>query len=115
MNPIRHLDDRDLPAALANGDGPMLVDFHATWCGPCISMGSSLEALATESGGRLTIIKVDIDQAPGAANAFGVRSVPTLVLFDGGRVRDVRVGMQSLAQLRAWVADVIRGSRAAQA
>jgi thioredoxin 1 len=107
MGAIRHLDDRDLSAALANSPGPVLVDFHATWCGPCRSLAPSLDALADESGDRLSVIKVDIDQAPAAANAFGVRSVPTLVLLESGRIHDVRVGLQSLTQLRAWVGGVI--------
>lgn len=110
MGAIRQLDDRDLPAALAQSQGPVLVDFHATWCGPCRSLAPSLDALANESGEQLTVIKVDIDQAPAAANAFHVRSVPTLVLLDGGTVRDVRVGLQSLAQLRSWVAATVAHS-----
>lgn len=107
MNAIRHLDDRGLPAALANRQGPVLVDFHATWCGPCRSLAPSLDALADETGDRLEVIKVDVDQAPQSANAFGVRAVPTLVLLDGGRIRDIRTGLQSLAQLREWVGSVL--------
>lgn len=107
MGAIRHLDDRGLHAALAQSQGRVLVDFHATWCGPCRALAPSLDALADETGDRLSVIKVDIDQAPAAANAFGVRSVPTLVLLDNGRIHDVRVGLQSLAQLRAWVASII--------
>lgn len=115
MGAIRHLDDRDLPAALAQRQGPVLVDFHASWCGPCRALAPSLDALAAETGERLEVIKVDIDQAPAAANAFGVRSVPTLVLLDQGRVHDVRVGLQSLAQLRGWVAGVLADGRGGSA
>lgn len=115
MGAILHLDDRNLPAALAQSRGPVLVDFHATWCGPCRSLAPSLDALADETGEHLAVIKVDIDQAPVAANAFGVRSVPTLVLLDEGRIRDMRVGLQSLAQLRTWVASVLPPSAMARA
>lgn len=114
MGAILHLDDRNLPAALAQSRGPVLVDFHATWCGPCRSLAPSLDALADETGEHLAVIKVDIDQAPAAANAFGVRSVPTLVLLDEGRIRDMRVGLQSLAQLRTWVASVLPPSAMAR-
>lgn len=110
MGAIRHMDDRDLPAALAKSEGPVLVDFHATWCGPCRSLAPSLDALAEETGDHLTVIKVDIDQAPAAASAFGVRSVPTLMLLNRGRVQEVKVGLQSLAQLREWVAPALPAS-----
>ena len=115
MGAILHLDDRNVPAALAQSRVPVLVDFHATWCGPCRSLAPSLDALADETGEQLAVIKVDIDQAPAAANAFGVRSVPTLVLLDEGRIRDMRVGLQSLAQLRTWVASVLPPSAMARA
>ncbi len=103
---IRHRDDRDLAAALTQSQGPVLVDFHATWCAPCRALAPSLEALADEAGGHLAVIQVDIDQAPAAAHAFGVRSVPTLVLLDDGRIRGVRVGLQSMSELRSWIASV---------
>jgi len=108
MGAFRHLDGRNLPAALSGIRGPVLVDFHATWCGPCRSLAPNLDALADVAGEQLAVIKVDIDQAPAAANAFSVRSVPTLVLLDNGRIQDVRVGLQSLAQLRAWVGGVLQ-------
>lgn len=107
MGAIRQLECGDLSVALAQSRGPVLVDFHAVWCGPCRALAPSLDALADEAGDRLAVIKVDIDQAPAAAHAFGVRSVPTLVLLDEGRIRDVRVGLQSLAQLRHWVDSLV--------
>jgi thioredoxin 1 len=107
MGAIRHLDDRDLHATLAQSRGLVQVDFHAAWCGPCRALAPSLDALADETGERLAVIKVDIDQAPVAAHAFGVRSVPTLLLLDEGRIRDTRVGLQTLAQLRTWVASMV--------
>lgn len=107
MSAIRHLNDRDLPATLAQSQGPVLIDFHATWCPPCRALAPHLDALAAESGDSLAVIKVDIDQAPAAAQAFGVRSVPTLVLLNHGQRQETRVGLQSLAELRRWVAPVL--------
>jgi len=115
MSAILHFDDHGLSAARAERKGLIMVDFYATWCGPCRSLAPNLDALAEETGDRLAVIKVDIDPAPAAALAFGVRSVPTLVLLDEGRIRDVRSGLQSLSQLRAWVAILASPASSARA
>lgn len=72
-------------AEILNGDTPVLVDFTATWCGPCKMMKPILEELHRRKGEKLRIIKVDIDQSPAAANAYNVQSVPTLLLFQKGK------------------------------
>lgn len=72
-------------AEILNGDTPVLVDFTATWCGPCKMMKPVLEELHRRKGEKLRIIKVDIDQSPAAANAYNVQSVPTLLLFQKGK------------------------------
>lgn len=71
---------------LINGDTPVLVDFFATWCGPCKMMQPILEDTAKQLGDRLKIVKVDVDRNPLAASTFQVRGVPTLVLFQKGKI-----------------------------
>jgi thioredoxin 1 len=72
-------------AEILNGETPVLVDFTATWCGPCKMMKPVLEELHQRKGEQVRIIKIDIDQSPAAANAFQVQSVPTLILFQKGK------------------------------
>lgn len=71
---------------LINANKPVLVDFTATWCGPCKMMKPVLDQLHQQMGDRIRIIKIDIDQSPAAANAYEVQSVPTLLLFQDGKI-----------------------------
>lgn len=70
---------------LINGQEPVLVDFHATWCGPCKTMAPILEEVKSDLGGKVRIVKIDVDRNPKAAQKFKVQSVPTLILFKEGK------------------------------
>ena len=95
---INHLSTDEFDAAIA--EGLVLVDFWATWCGPCRMQAPILENLDAEMGGRLKICKVDVDNEPALAVRFGIMSIPTLVAFKDGSVIAKRVGVQSLDQLK---------------
>jgi len=84
---------------VTQADGPVLVDFWAEWCGPCRAVAPTLETLAKEYGGRLKVAKVNVDDNPDAPRRFGIRAIPTLILFHGGEVKATLVGAQSKAQL----------------
>jgi thioredoxin 1 len=86
-------------AEILNGDTPVLVDFTASWCGPCKMMKPVLEDLHRRKGDTLRILKVDIDKSPSAANAFNVQSVPTLFLFQKGKQLWRQSGALSINQL----------------
>ena len=98
---VQHADDQSFQAHIAQ-PGVVLVDFHASWCGPCKAMAPTLDMLAATTPG-VRVVKVDVDQAPETAIAHRVRSVPTLVLFKDGQVLKTKSGALSLAGLQDFV------------
>jgi thioredoxin 2 len=104
--PLPWLVDADQPtfrAAVEESQLPVLVDFWAPWCAPCRIVAPVLERLSREMAGRLKVVKVDADQAPEVAQRFDVRGIPTLIIFDRGRVLDRLTGAPSPPALQSWV------------
>lgn len=95
----------DTFAASVGGEDqkPVLVDFYAPWCGPCQTLSPVLDQLAEEMGERVKICKVNIDDSPDLAVNYGVRSVPTLMIFQGGEKKSVKSGFQSKTDLTNWL------------
>jgi len=97
---IVHLTDDTFDDGIKKATGPVLVDFWAAWCGPCKMIAPSLEQLATEMDGKVTVAKVNVDENGDLSNRFGIRSIPTLLVFKDGRVVDQIVGAVPKEQLR---------------
>jgi thioredoxin 1 len=101
---IANLTTDNFKATIAAATTPVLVDFWAPWCGPCKAIAPILEELATELDGKLKIAKINIDENDAIAAEYGIRAIPTMLLFKGGQVADQIVGMMSKAALKAKVA-----------
>lgn len=84
----------DFNAKVLQAQGPVLVDFFATWCGPCKMLAPTIDEVAKELAGKVTVYKLDIDQSPDVASRYGVMSVPTLIVFENGQVKNQTVGLQ---------------------
>jgi thioredoxin 1 len=102
MSAVIPAGERDFEAAIA-GSRPVLVDFSASWCGPCKAMAPALDSFADSRRNGLTVLKVDIDDVPSVASRYSIRSVPTLMLFKDGKQIAQQAGMMGEAQLARFV------------
>jgi len=102
-----HVTDDSFDAEVLKASGPVLVDFWATWCGPCKMIAPVLDELAGEYAGKLKIAKLDVDANPGTAPKYNIKGIPTLIIFKNGEVAGKKVGAMSKSQLAAFIDSTI--------
>lgn len=95
--------DNSFDDEVIKSDKPVLVDFWAEWCGPCRALSPIIDELASEVGEKVKIAKVNIDDSPESPTKYGVRGIPTLMIFKEGKVIDTRVGSMAKSQLVEWI------------
>lgn len=101
MSSLVRLDDATLQARLDTATTPVVVDFMAPWCGPCRAMAPILDEAVRSLGTRVVMAKVNVDESPRSASRFGIRNIPTLVLFEQGQPVETATGLAGAAQLLA--------------
>ena len=107
MSNVIHVSDDDFETKELQSDLPVLVDYWAEWCEPCKQIGPLLDETADEYAGKITIAKINIDSNPDTARKFGVRGIPTLMLFINGEIEATKVGALSKSQLTAFIEGTI--------
>ncbi|WP_114393267.1 thioredoxin TrxA [Oleisolibacter albus] len=104
---ISHVTDATFDSNVLKAEGPVLVDFWAEWCGPCKMIAPALDEIATELAGAVTVAKVNIDDNPNIPTKYGVRGIPTLMLFKDGQVAATKIGAMPKQALKDWVKSVL--------
>ncbi len=99
--------DESFDAEVLKAEKPVLVDFWAEWCGPCKQIAPALEALDAEMGSQVTVAKLNIDENPMTPSKYGVRGIPTLMLFKDGQVAATKIGALPQGKLFEWVQSVL--------
>ena len=103
----KKVTDASFESEVLSATGPVLVDFWAEWCGPCRQIGPALEELSDELDGQVTITKLNIDENPDAPAKYGVRGIPTMILFKDGAPAATKVGAAPKSQLKGWLEGAI--------
>ena len=99
------LNENNFEEEVLNSDKPVLVDFWATWCGPCRSIAPLISQLAEKYNGKIKVCKADVDENAELASSYGVSSIPTLLIFKNGEIAAQRIGSASMPVLEAFIAD----------
>ncbi len=97
------ITDDDFDSTITGADKPVVVDFWAEWCGPCKQMSPHLEAVAEELAGDVTVAKINVDENPMSASKYGVRGLPTLMMFKDGKVAATHLGAMSKQRIAEWI------------
>ena len=100
---VLHVSDADFSESVLKATGPVLVDYWAEWCGPCKMIAPILDEIAADYQGKLTVVKVNIDENPKTPQQYGVRGIPTLMIFKNGEVEATKVGALTKSQLAAFI------------
>ena len=104
---VNHITDDSFEQAVVNAEVPVVVDYWAEWCAPCRQIAPALEEIASEMEGRVTIAKMNVDENPQTPSKFGVRGIPTLMLFKGGEVASTKIGALPKGKIKEWIESAI--------
>ena len=104
---VLHISDSEFDSKVLQGDLPCLIDFWAPWCGPCKAIGPVIDELAEEYDGKLRIVKMNVDDNPATPGKYGIRAIPTLILFKDGEKVDQITGAVGKSQLSALISKVV--------
>ena len=104
---IKHVTDASFETDVLKAGTPVLVDYWAEWCGPCKMIAPILDEVAKAYAGRVTVAKLDVDANPGTPARYGIRGIPTLILFKGGQVAATKIGALQKSALYNWVESVL--------
>ena len=100
---VGKVSDSTFEIDVLKASGPVVVDFWAEWCGPCRQIGPALEEISTALNGKVTIVKLNVDENPATAAKYGIMSIPTLMLFKNGELASRQVGAAPKAKLEQWI------------
>lgn len=98
-----HVSDQNFQTEVLNADKPVVVDFWAEWCGPCKMMSPIVDEISNELGASVKVVKINIDENPNVPTQYGIRGIPTFMIFDGGKLVETKVGGMSKSQLSDWI------------
>ncbi len=107
MADLAMVNDQNFETEVLKSEVPVMVDFYATWCGPCKGLTPRLEKMADKYDGRMKFVKLDIDQAPGVASSYGIMSVPTMIVFKGGDEASKMMGARPDREIEKAVEGVL--------
>jgi len=104
---VTHVNDNNFDEEVLKSDKPTLVDFWAPWCGPCVTMGSIIEEVAEEYQDKAKVVKLNVDDSPNTAGNYGIRAIPTVLLFKDGELEETLVGLTPKDRLKDLLKKVL--------